>query len=160
MPQRSKFLGYFGSPNMSKFSILTILLKSFPWIHNSLALCARRSYFQICVQYGPQRPNFGAPNRSKFWSLVIFSKSFHRFHISIVSYAHCKRCVEYGTQMPNFVAILGPKISQHSGLWSFNQKVFTCFTSVLLHILTASTFRGVENMGLKGSIFGPLWAPE
>ena len=44
-------------------------------------------------------------------------------------------------QRPNFCTIFGPKGSQNSGLWSLSQKVFTGFTSVLLHMLIASTFR-------------------
>ena len=43
-----------------------------------------------------------------------------------------------------------PKISHNSGLWSFAQKVFTGFTSVLLDMFIASTFRCVENMGFRG----------
>ena len=58
--QRSKFWGHFGHPNELKFRFLTILLTSFLWIHISLALYANWSYFQICIQYGPQRPNFWA----------------------------------------------------------------------------------------------------
>ena len=58
--QRPQFLGHFGPSNGSKFRYSTILLKSFFWIHTSLALYARCSYCQRCVQYEPQRPNFWA----------------------------------------------------------------------------------------------------
>ena len=67
----------------------------------------------------------------------------------------------YGRQRPNFGTIMGPKISKNSGLWSFVfQKVFTGFISALLHMLIASTFRCVENMGLRGPILGPLGVPN
>ena len=52
------------------------------------------------------------------------------------------------------------QISQNSNLWSFSQKVFTGFTSVLLHMLIASTFRGVENIGLRGPISRSFWGPK
>ena len=47
---------------------------------------------------------------------------------------------------------------QISSVWSLSQKVFTGFTTLLLHVFIASAFRCVENMGLRGPIFGPLWA--
>ena len=47
---------------------------------------------------------------------------------------------------------------QNSGLWSLSQKVFTDFTSVLLHMLIASTFSGVLNMGLR-HVRGPMLGP-
>ena len=103
--------------------------------------------------------HFGPQCNSKFWTLVTFSKCFHWFHISIASHTHCKyfqQCVEYGPQMPNFEAILGPKVNQNSGIWSFCRRVFTGFTSVLLHMLIACTFRCVENMTHRCPILGPL----
>ena len=109
-------MGHFGPSYESKLRFSNILLKSLVWIHISLTLYAHWSYFQRCVEYGPQRPNF--------W------------------------------------AILGPKVRKISGVWSLPQKVFTGFTTVLLHMLIPSTFRCVENMGLRGLIFGPLWATK
>ena len=114
----------------------------------------------MCTIWAPKAQffgHFGPQSKSKFWSLVTFSKSFHLFHISIASHAHCKncqRCVKYGPQRPNFGAILGPLINKNSGLWSLSQKVFTGFTPIFLHMLIASTFKCVDNMG---RIFGPLW---
>ena len=110
------FSGRFGLPKESNLSFSVILSTIFLWIHISLALYAHWSYFQRCVQHGPQRPNF--------W------------------------------------AILDNKVSKNSGLWSLYQKVFTDFTSVLLHMLIASTFSIVWNMGLWGPILGPFWAPK
>ena len=69
-----------------------------------------------------------------------------------------QRCIQYGPQKANFRAILDPNVSQNSGLWSLSQKVFTDFTSLLLHILIASTFSGVWNIGLGRLICGPFWA--
>ena len=74
-------------------------------------------------------------------------------HFSLALHAHW-RCVQYG---PNFWAILNPKVNQNSGLWSLSQKVFIGFTSVLLHMLIASTFK---QMGLRGPIVEPFWAPS
>ena len=84
---------------------------------------------------------------------------------SVALHAHWgyfQRCVKYGTQRPNFGAILVPKVRTISGVWSLSQKVFTGFTTVLLHMLIRSTFRCVVNMhmGLRGPILGPLWAPN
>ena len=59
-----------------------------------------------------------------------------------------------------FLAILDPKVSKNSGFWPLSQKVFTGFTSVLLHMLIASNFRCVENMGLEGPIFGSTLGPK
>ena len=58
------------------------------------------------------------------------------------------------------MAILGRKGSQNSGLWSLSQKVFAGFTSVLLHMLSASTFRGVRNMGPRGPNFWDILTLE
>ena len=113
---KRNILGHFGPPNESKFRFSNILLKRLLRIHISLALSAHWSYFQRCVQNGPQRPNF--------W------------------------------------AILGPKVSQICGVRSRSQKKFTGFTSALHHMLIASTFRCLENMGLRVLIVGPLWAPK
>ena len=95
---------------MSQNSVFRIL-KIFFWIHTSLAWYAHWSYFWLCVQYGPQKPNL--------------------------------------------LAILGPKVSKHSGIWSLSQKVFTVFTSVLLNMLVANTFRCV-----KGPNFGATLGPQ
>ena len=59
-----------------------------------------------------------------------------------------------------FMGLFGPKVRQNYGVWSLSKKVFTGFSSVLLHMLIASTFRCVENLGLRGPIVGPLWAPK
>ena len=107
----------------------------------------------ICLKdliFGP----FWTTSKSKLWTLITFSK------FSLVSYRYC---FTYSLRVLSVVCGIwasdaqfwghfGPKTSQNSGLWSFSQKVFTGFTSVLLHMLIASTFRGVMNMGLRGPI--------
>ena len=81
-----------------------------------------------------------------------FSQSFQWFHISIVSHAHFNyfyMSIDYGPQRLNFWTIFGPKISKNSSLWSFSQKVFTAFTSVLLHMLIATLGPKIgQNTGL------------
>ena len=107
--------------------------------------------------------HFWPSNESKFRFSNILLKSLVWIHISLPLSAHWsyfQRCVKYGPQRPNFWAILGPKVRKISGVWSLSQKVFTGFTTVLLHMLIPSTFRCVENMGLRGPIFGPLWTPK
>ena len=54
----------------------------------------------------------------------------------------------------------GPPNKSKVGLCLFSQNLFFGFTSVLLHILIASTFRCVENMGLRSPILGSLWSPK
>ena len=95
------------------------------------------------LKIGPREPNFGPPNESKFRFSNIMLKSFLWFHISLALYAHWsyfQRCVQYGPQRPNFWVILDSKLSQNSVLWSLSQKVFTGFTSVLLHMLILPVF--------------------
>ena len=97
--------------------------------------------------------HFGPPNESNFRFSTTLLKRFLWIHFSLALHAHW-RCVQYG---PNFWAILNPKVNQNSGLWSLSQKVFIGFTSVLLHMLIASTFK---QMGLRGPIVEPFWAPS
>ena len=61
-------------------------------------------------------------------------------------------CGEYGPQRPNFWSILGPQISQHSGLWSFSKKFPTGCASVLVYMSIWATFRGVLNIGPRDPI--------
>ena len=103
----------------------------------------------------PRGSNLGRPNESKFSFSTILLKSFLCIHISLVVYAHWShflRCVPYGHQRPNFWAILNAKVSKNSGLWSLSQ---TGFTSVLFHLLIASIFSGVWNMGFRDPILDP-----
>ena len=65
-----------------------------------------------------------------------------------------------GFRAPILAPFFGPQISRNSGLWAFSQIVFTGFTSVLLHMLIASAYRCVQNVGIRGPILGPLWAPN
>ena len=117
-----KFLGHFGPPSESKFRVSNILLKSFLWIHINRALYANWSYFQRCVQYGPQRPNFWAilghkvSQNSGVWSL---SREFFTGFTSVLLHmpiASAFRCVENIHR-----AIFGPQIIKNPGLWSFSQ---------------------------------------
>ena len=116
----------------------------------------------MCKRDAPEAQilvHFGPPNESKFRFMNILLKRLVWIHISLALYAHWgyfQRCVKYGPQRPNFWAILGPKVRKISGVWSLSQKVFTGFTTVLLNMLILSAFRCVENMGLRGPIFGPL----
>ena len=68
-------------------------------------------------------------------------------------------CTIWVSKAHVFLGHFGPQISKNSGLWSLSKIIFTGFTSVLPNMLIASTFKCVENMGLSGSIFGPLWPP-
>ena len=134
--------------------------------HQSCFICSFELHSEMYAIWSPKTQflgYFGHQSKSKFWTLVTFSKGFHWFHINITSTAHCKyfqRCLENGPQRAKFGAILGPQISHISGLWSFSQNVFTGFTSIFLHMVIASTFTCVENMGLSSPICGPLWAPK
>ena len=115
--------------------------------------------------YGPRCPQKGCWIYSLTWFLSLMGllllwsqNSGFRLFCSKVSYTHWSYfqiCVQYGPQRPNFWSILDPKISKNSGRWSLSEKVFTGFTSVLLHKLIASTFSGVWNMSLRGPILGP-----
>ena len=166
-PLWAKFSGRFWPEmvqNRSIYKFLSIFLKIFHWIHTKLDLYARWSYFCRYVKERPRRfkiwGNLGLPNESKLRFSTILLKICIRTRISLALYAHWgyfQRCVQYGPRS-NFGDILNPEVSQNSGLLSLSQKVFSCFTPVLLHILIASTFRSVENMGLKSPILGPLWA--
>ena len=140
----------------------TFLLYSLEtWFTSSLELL-----FYVCKRGAPEAQilgHFGPPNESKLRFSNILLKSLLWIHTSLALYAHWsyfQRCVKYEPQRTNFWAILGSKVRKISGVWSLSQKVFTGFTTVLPHILIPSTFRCVENMGLRGPIFGPLWAPK
>ena len=155
-----------GSPYKSKFGFSTILLKSFFWIHFSLVLYAHWSYFQRCVQcqYGPQGPTLWAildskvsPN-SGLWSR--FQNLFTGFTTLHAQYKYFQWFVGYGPWRPNLGAILGSKISHNANHWSFPQNVFTGFTPVLGHMVIASTFRCVDNMGMRGRIFFYQFGPQ
>ena len=157
-PKEAQIFGPFCASKWVKIQVFDYFVTCFLWTHIGLTLNAHCSYFQRCMQYGPQRPNIWAildPKISQKSGLLSHSQNvFHWIHISVTSHAHCKyfqQCV--GLRGP----ILGPQTSQNSGLWSFSQKNFT---STLLHMLIASTFRCVENMGRRGLIFGPLWTPK
>ena len=109
-------------------------------------------YFRSCVKDRSQRPTFlchlELSNDTKFRCSTILLKSFFWIHISLALYTRCsyfQRCVQYGLQRPNFLAILYPKVSKNSGLWSL----------VLLHMLIASSFSDVWNINLRGPILGP-----
>ena len=103
--------------------------------------------------------HFGPQSKAKFWTLVTFSNNFHCFHISMASYAHF-RCV---WNMGLIGPVLGPfwvhfgsqNESKFRSLVIFSKSVWLDrFTSVLLHMFIASTFRCVENMGPRGPIWG------
>ena len=142
----SKFRAVF-APNRDKiaqYRFSSVFLKSFHW---------KWSYFCRCVKDKFQRPIF--------YRLVL--------QIGLLdSHQSCFICsLELLSEMctiwaPHVQVMghLGPKISQNWGLWSFSHKLFTGFTWVLLHMLIASTFRCVENMGRRGPILGPLWTPK
>ena len=120
----------------------------------------------MCKREAPEAQilgHFGPPNESKFRFSNILLKRLVWIHISLALYAHWsyfQRCVKYGPQRPNFWTILGPKVRKFSGVWSLSQKVFTGFTTVLLHMLIPGTFRCVENMGLRGPIFSVTLGPQ
>ena len=88
------------------------------------------------------------------------SSRFTPILLYMIIAATSKDVYNMGLQGPILGAILGPQISQSSFLWGLSQKVFTGFTSALLHVLIASTFRDVCYMGLRGTILGPFWVPK
>ena len=68
--------------------------------------------------------HFGPQSMLKFWTLVTFSKAFFGFtsvmlHMLIARAFSCVWNISLG---PNFGVILGTKLSQNSGFWSFSQK--------------------------------------
>ena len=117
----------------------------FCWFHFNLDLQAHWSYFCRCVKDKPQRPkflgHFRPLNESKFRFSNILLKSFYWINTSLALFVHqsyFQRFVQSGPQRPNFWAILGPKVSQNTCVWSLLQKIFTGFISVLLQMLIAS----------------------
>ena len=150
-PCGPNFRAVFG-PKWGKNMSICRFLKMFCWIHLRLHLQAHWSYFSRCIKDGPQRPkfwdHFGPPNESKLKFSNILLKSFLWIHINLALYAHWsyfRKCVQYGPKGP----ISGPFWSKLWCLVTFS-KILTGFTSVLLHMRIASTFRCVENMGLFG----------
>ena len=135
---KAQIHGPFWASKWVKIQVFDYLVKTFPLdTHQSCNICSEELLVEMWTTWTPKAQllaYFGPQSKSKYWTLVTFSNSLHWFHISIASHVHWKNlqwCVEYGLQRPNFGAILGPKISQSSGLRSFPQKVFTGFTSVL-----------------------------
>ena len=136
VPSGLNFRAVFGpkygqNRSINRFS--SIVLKRFCYMHLKLDLQAHWSYFCRCVKDRPQKP----PNESKFRFLNILLKSLLWIHISLALYAYWsyfQRCTKFGPQRPNLWAILGPKVSQISGVWSLSQKVFHWFhNSIDLH---------------------------
>ena len=150
-----------------KFQLFEYFVETFGLdSHQSCFICALELLSEMCEIWASKAQllgHFGPQSKKNFSCLVTFSKSFHWFHNSIASHAHSKyfmRCGEYGPQRPNFWATLVPQISKNSGLWSFSQKFPTGCTSVLMYMSTWATFRGVFNIGPRGTISGSFWAPN
>ena len=116
------------------------------------------------------RGRFGPKRKSKFWPSVTFAgftsillpmlivllslRGMWNMGLKRPKFLLVSEICKYVPQMPIFGPFWTPKVSQNSGIWSLYQKVFNGFTSELLHMLIASTFKCVENMGLRGPILG------
>ena len=130
-------------------------IENFCWIQLELHLQAHWSYYWRYVKYKPRGSNFRS-----IWDLQMSKNSSFRIYCWKVSsvFTSVFLYVLIAAQRPYFWAILGPKASQNSYAWSLSQNVFIGFTSIKLHMLIPLTFKCVENMGLRGPIFGPFWA--
>ena len=114
----------------------------------------------MCLK-GPIFWSFWTQNKSKFWILVTFSKSFNMFHIVLFHMLIASTFSDV-RNMDLSEPILGPfgapKLVKFRSLVISSKQVFPGFTTVLLHMLIASTLWCIENMDLTGRIFRPLWA--
>ena len=152
---RGPILGPVWSPKEVKILIFGY------WFHISIASHAHCKYFKRCVESEAQ---IFLPFWASKWIKINFFFKYFVKKFPLDSYQSCFICsLELLSQMCiiwafDFGPLWAQKVSENSGLWSFSQKVFTGFTSVLLYMLIASTFRCVENMGLRGPILGPHWA--
>ena len=147
---------------MSIYSFFSIFLKRFIWFTWNLIYKLIWSYFCRCVKDRPQRVkcfgHFRPSNESKFRIPTILSKNVLWIHVSLALYTHWsyfQRCVQYVHQRPNFWAFFGPEECQNSGLWSFSQKIFFSFISVLLHMLIASTLKKWRVWASEAQFFRP-----
>ena len=106
-----------------------------------LGLQAYCRYFDMCV-WETCGTNFRAlfvPNKAQIGQFTVFVFWFEKFPLdSLETWFFCKltfcRYVKDAAQGPNFILVFG----------HFLQHKFICFTSLLLHMLIASTFRCVE----------------
>ena len=126
------------------YRLSAIFVRIFHWKPETWFISSLELLLKVCKKRLILLGHFGPPNESKFKLLTILLKSFPWIHINLASKAR----------------FLVPKMSQNASLWSLSTKAFLGLTSVLLHMFIASTFRGVENMGLRGPMFGPLWTPK
>ena len=149
-------LGQIG-PKYVNLLVFVYFLETFPlesleiWFISSLELRLSAPEAQICGQFRVFKWV-----KIKGFGIFCLKKASSGF-ISVLLYmliaATSSDAYNMGPKRPNFWTILGAKISKNSGLWWFSLNAFTGFTSLLLHMLTASTSRGVENMGIWGQIF-------
>ena len=168
MYPRCPIFGPFLVPKEVKILIFGHFLNTFSLVsHQYCFASSLQVLLEVCGMWGSEAQIFGPFWASK-WIKIQFC--FHYFvkKFPLDSNQSCftcslellyEMCIIWASKA-HFLAILGPKVSKNSGLWSLSQKVFYGFMSVLPHMLIASTFRCVENMGLRGPIFGPLWAPK
>ena len=139
-------------------------LKKFTGFTSVLIYMLIASFFQRCVEFGPQRPNLGSiwgPKISQNSGLWSFSQKK-----SLVSHQYCFTCslqvlLDVWRLWASEVQFWGPKINKNSGLWSFSQKCSTGFALVLVYMSIWATFRGVLNIVLIGDpVSGSFWAPK
>ena len=144
-------------PQSQNFGVWSLFKKNFTGFTSVLLLnntCSLQVLLDMCGIWALSR----GPNSA----FRLFCQKVSFEFTSVMLYMHIgtsellsEMCIIWAqSQSPNLWAILGPK-AKSCGLWSLSQKLFNGFTSVLLHMLIASTFICVENMGLRSPIFGP-----
>ena len=117
----------------------------------------------VCKRYTTETQFFGPFWASK-WVKIQVSDYFVKTFL-LDSHQSCFICsLELLSEMCTIWATkaqllghFGPQ--SESKLWTL-VTFQDVFTSVLLHMLIASTFNGVWNMGLRDPILGPFWAPN
>ena len=121
----------------------------------------------VGVQKTPEAKFLCHFSASQWVKMQVFEYFVKKFLLD--SHQSCFICYAYYSQMgtisaskAQFLGHFGPQVhvSKNCSVWWLSQNVFTGFTSVLLHMLIASTLRCVENMGPLVPFLGPPWAPN
>ena len=178
MCHRGPFCGRFWALKGVKILVFGHFLKKFSLVSNQYCFTwSLQVLWEVCGMWASEAQIFWAilgleMNQNlgllfcyffSLWLSLMFSKVSSGF-TSILLYMSIRTTFRdvynMGFKGTVFVAILDPKVSKNAGLWSLSQKVFTGFTSALLHVLIASTFRRVENIGPGGPVLGPLRAQK
>ena len=147
MPSRPASINFFSNPigSLIFYPIIPIFGVN---VHNNIAPKDVEEEFLFFASN--LNGSFIIKNRQKVWILKVFGHFLKKIF-----------CVKNDPLGPNFREMCKIWASKAQFLVTFS-KTFSlvsqqyCFTCSLI----PSTFRCVENMGFRGPIFGPLWAPK